>query len=70
MSDDDQLSKKLHILFVFSLHPLLSLYRGGRTWALSSACKYQADSRDGICFLPSKLIEEISPTTEALSTNT
>ena len=48
---------------------IISLERG-RTRALSSACKInQADFIDYMSFLPSNLMQEINPNTEALSTN-
>ena len=54
---------------VFVLCPLLFPYRGGRTQAFSSApLTDKADFK--MCFLPSNLMEEISPNTEALNTNT
>ena len=54
---------------VFVLCPLLFPYRGGRTQAFSSASLTdKADFK--MCFLPSNLMEEISPNTEALNTNT
>ena len=53
------------------LRPLLFPYGEVRTLALSSACKTdQADFADLMSFLPSNLLEKISPNTEALSANT
>ena len=58
-------------MFVFVLHPLLFLYKKGRARALISGCETnQGDFTIWIYFLPSNLIEEISPNTEGLSENT
>ena len=44
--------------------------RGGKKWALSFDYKPgQADFLDWMSFLPSKLMKEIGPNPEALSTN-
>ena len=57
-------------MFVFVLHPLLFLYKKGRARALISECETnQGDFTIWIYFLPSNLIEEISPNTEGLSEN-
>ena len=49
---------------VFDLRPLLFPYRGGKMRALSCACKTdQAGFTDRMFFLPSNLMEEISPNT-------
>ena len=43
---------------------------GGTKRALSTECTFdQADFTDGISFIPSNLMEEISPYPEALSAN-
>ena len=56
---------------VFVLHALLFPYRGGRMQAFRSTCKIDvADFIDWRCFLPSNLIKEISPHTEALCADT
>ena len=56
---------------VFFLYLLLFPSRDARTSALSSECKIaQAHVTDWISFLPSNLMEEISPNPEALGVNT
>ena len=58
---------------VFVLPPLLLPHGEDRTHALRSECKIdQVEFTDciSISFLPSHLIEEISPNFEALSANT
>ena len=58
---------------VFVLPPLLLPYGEDRTRALRSECKIdQIDFKDciSISYLPSHLMEEISPYLEALSANT
>lgn len=50
------------IVYVFVLHSLLFLYRGGKIWALCSKCKSdRADFTNGMSFILPKLMEETSP---------
>ena len=68
-----QIKRKWFLLgvYVFALRPLLFLYRGGRSRALSSACKSdQVDFTDWMSFLTPNLMEEIILNTEALNANT
>ena len=55
---------------VFILRPLLFPSRGSKTRLFSSASKTdQADFTDRMFFLPSNLMEEIIPNTDAPNTN-
>ena len=54
-------------MYVFVLPPLSSLCRGGRVWALSSACKTdQDDFTDWMSFQNSNLVEKISPSSKLI----
>lgn len=56
---------------MFVLHHLLFPFRGGKTRALNSECKADQDNfTDWMSFLPSNLVEEITPNPKALSKST
>ena len=55
-------------MLLFILHSLLFPSRDGKMRALSSECNI--DQTDSMSFLPSNLIEEVSPNPEVLAWNT
>ena len=55
-------------MLLFILHSLLFPSRDGKMRALSSECNI--DQTDSMPFLPSNLIEEVSPNPEVLAWNT
>lgn len=57
--------------FVFVLHPLFFLTKSGTMWALSCECKIDpADFTESMTFLSPNFVDENSPNSEGLSTNT